>query len=89
MFNTRTCKQCIYPDKVSLCVCVTERERNSSHWLDHIKNIRFNSSCHILRETIETGIFNIYREECDQSKNVVTWGHLSKAGLSKLDPRES
>ena len=87
MFNTRTCKQCIYPNQVS--VCVWERERNISHWLDYIKNIRFNSSCHILRGTIGAGIFNIYREECDQSNNVVTWGHLRKAGLLKLGPRES
>lgn len=79
----------MYISRSSECVCMRERERNSSHWLDHIKNIRFNSSSHILRETIETGIFNIYREECDQSKNVVIWGHLSKSGLSKLDPRES
>lgn len=84
-FNTRTCKQCIYPDKV--CVCGGgETKRNIPHQLDHIRNVRLNSHCHILRGTIKTGIFT--DEECGKPKTVIMWGHLSGVGLLNLEPRE-
>lgn len=35
---------------------VTERKREIPYWLNHVRNIRFNSNCHIMRGAMKTGL---------------------------------